>query len=66
MADGKNIALICKDLHINVQTYDRRRMEYAGLKRTQSKRLEELTRENGKPENDRKETGRRRNDLRGI
>jgi len=48
MAQGKTVALACKEAGISVQSYFRWRKEYGGLKLDQAKRLKELERENAR------------------
>ena len=48
IANGKTTPQACKEVEITVQTYDRWRKEYGGLKLDQAKRLKELERENTK------------------
>jgi transposase-like protein len=46
LAQGKSLALACKEAGISEQSYDRWRKEYGGLQLEQAKRLKELEREN--------------------
>ena len=46
LAQGKSIALACKDAAISEQSYFRWRKEYGGLQVEQAKRLKDLEREN--------------------
>ena len=48
LAQGKSIALACKDAVISEQSYFRWRKEYGGLQIEQAKRLKELERENAR------------------
>jgi transposase-like protein len=48
MANGKTTPQACKEAEITVQTYDRWRREYGGLKLEQAKRLKELEKENSR------------------
>ena len=45
-AQGKSLALACKDAEISEQSYYRWRKEYGGLKVDQAKKMKELEREN--------------------
>ena len=45
-AQGKSLALACKDAEISEQSYYRWRKEYGGLQIDQAKRMKELEREN--------------------
>ena len=45
-AQGKTLALACKEAEISEQSYYRWRKEYGGLKVDQVKRLKELEKEN--------------------
>src|SRR5215210_1680945 len=46
LAQGKSVALACKDAAISEQSYFRWRKEYGGLQIEQAKRLKDLEREN--------------------
>jgi transposase-like protein len=46
LAQGKSIALACKDAGISEQSYYRWRKEYGGLQIEQARRLKDLEREN--------------------
>ena len=46
LAQGKSIALACKDAAISEQSYFRWRKEYGGLQIEQARRLKDLEREN--------------------
>jgi len=46
LAQGKSLALACKEAGISEQSYYRWRKEYGGLQLEQAKRLKELEREN--------------------
>ena len=48
LAQGKSIALACKDTAISEQSYFRWRKEYGGLQIEQAKRLKDLGRENAR------------------
>ena len=48
LAQGKSLALACKEAGISEQSYERWRREYAGLHLEQAKRLKELERENAR------------------
>jgi putative transposase len=48
LAQGKSIALACKDAGISEQSYYRWRKEYGGLQIEQAKRLKDLERENAR------------------
>jgi putative transposase len=45
-AQGKSLALACKEAEISEQSYYRWRKEYGGLQIDQAKRMKELEREN--------------------
>jgi putative transposase len=45
-AQGKSLALACKDAEISEQSYYRWRKEYGGLQIDQAKRMKDLEREN--------------------
>jgi len=47
-AQGKSIAVACKEADVSEQSYYRWRKEYGGLKVDQAKKMKELERENGK------------------
>ena len=46
VAQGKSVAIACKESGISEQTYYRWRKEYGGLKLDQARRLKELEKEN--------------------
>ena len=48
MAQGKSIALACKEAEISEQSYFRWRKEYGGVAVEQAKRLKDLERENAR------------------
>ncbi len=48
LAQGKSIALACKDAAISEQSYYRWRKEYGGLQIEQARRLKDLERENAR------------------
>ena len=48
LAQGKSIALACKDAAISEQSYFRWRKEYGGLQIEQIRRLKDLERENAR------------------
>ena len=48
LAQGKSIALACKDAAISEQSYFRWRKEYGGVPVEQAKRLKDLERENAR------------------
>ena len=48
LAQGKSIALACKDAAISEQSYFRWRKEYGGLQIEQAKRLKDPERENAR------------------
>src|SRR5829696_8378278 len=48
MAQGKSIALACKEAEISEQSYYRWRKEYGGVAVEQAKRLKDLERENAR------------------
>jgi len=48
IANGKTTPQACKEAEITMQTFNRWRKEYGGLKMDQAKRLKELEKENGK------------------
>jgi len=47
LADGADIAAVCRDLGVSEQTYYRWRNQYGGLKADDAKRLKELEKQNG-------------------
>ena len=47
-AQGKTLALACKEAQVAEQSYYRWRREFGGLKLSQAKRLKELERENSR------------------
>ena len=48
IAQGRTVAVACKQIAVTEQTYYRWRKEYGGLKADQAKRLKELERENAR------------------
>jgi hypothetical protein len=48
LAQGKSIALACKDVAVSEQSYFRWRKEYGGVPIEQAKRLKDLERENAR------------------
>ena len=48
LAQGKSIALACKDAAVSEQSYFRWRKEYGGVPVEQAKRLKDLERENAR------------------
>jgi transposase-like protein len=46
LAEGKDIADVCRELEVYGQTYYRRRNQFGGLKADDVKRLKDLEREN--------------------
>ena len=48
LAQGKSLALACKEAGLSEQSYYRWRREYGGLQLEQAKRLKELERENAR------------------
>jgi transposase-like protein len=48
LAQGKSVALACKDAAISEQSYFRWRKEYGGLQIEQARRLKDLERENAR------------------
>ena len=48
LAQGKSVALACKDAAISEQSYFRWRKEYGGIAVEQAKRLKDLERENAR------------------
>jgi transposase-like protein len=48
LAQGKSIALACRDAAISEQSYFRWRKEYGGLQIEQARRLKDLERENAR------------------
>ena len=46
VAQGKSVAIACKEAGISEQTYYRWRKEYGGLRLDQAKRFKELEKEN--------------------
>jgi len=47
LADGADIAAVCREFAVSEQTYYRWRSQYGGLKADDAKRLEELEKQNG-------------------
>lgn len=47
-AQGKSIAVACKEADVSEQSYHRWRKEYGGLKVDQAKRMKDLERENAR------------------
>jgi putative transposase len=47
-AQGKSIAVACKEADVSEQSYDRWRKEYGGLKVDQAKKMKDLERENAR------------------
>jgi len=48
IAQGRTVAVACKQIGVTEQTYYRWRKEYGGLKADQAKKLKELERENAR------------------
>lgn len=48
LADGADVAAVCRELGVSEQTYHRWRNQYGGLKAEDAKRLKELERQNAK------------------
>jgi putative transposase len=46
LADGKDVADVCRELQVSEQTYYRWRNQFGGLKADDAKRLKELEKEN--------------------
>ena len=46
LADGQDVAAVCRELGVSEQTYYRWRNQYGGLKADDAKRLKELEKEN--------------------
>jgi putative transposase len=46
LADGKDVADVCRELQVSEQTYYRWRNQFGGLKADDAKRLKDLEREN--------------------
>ncbi|MFB9280813.1 IS3 family transposase [Microbacterium laevaniformans] len=46
LADGQNVAAVCRELGVSEQTYYRWRNQYGGLKADDAKRLKELEKQN--------------------
>ena len=46
LADGKDVADVCRELGVSEQTYYRWRNQFGGLKADDAKRLKDLEREN--------------------
>ena len=46
LAEGKDVAEVCRELGVSEQTYYRWRNQFGGLKADDAKRLKELEREN--------------------
>lgn len=47
LADGAEVAAVCRELGVSEQTYYRWRNQYGGLKADDAKRLKELEKQNG-------------------
>lgn len=47
-AQGKSLALACKEAEISEQSYYRRRKEYGGLQVDQARKMKDLERENAR------------------
>lgn len=47
-AQGKSIAVACKEADVSGQSYDRRRKEYGGLKGDQAEKMNDRERENAR------------------
>ena len=47
-AQGKSVAVTCREAEVSEQSYDRWRKEYGGLQVDQARRLKALERENGR------------------
>jgi len=47
LADGADVAAVCRELGVSEQTYYRWRNQYGGLKAEDAKRLKELEKQNG-------------------
>ncbi len=47
-AQGKSLALACKEAELSEQSYDRWRKEYGGLQVDQARKMKELERENAR------------------
>ena len=47
-AQGKSIAVACKEADVSEQSYDRWRKEYGGLKVDQARKMKDLERENAR------------------
>ncbi len=46
LADGKDVADVCRELQVSEQTYYRWRNQFGGLKADDAKRLKDLQKEN--------------------
>ena len=46
LADGADVAAVCRELGVSEQTYYRWRKEYGGLKTDQARRMKDLEKEN--------------------
>ena len=46
LADGKDVADVCRELQVSEQTYYRWRNQFGGLKADDAKKLKELEKEN--------------------
>jgi putative transposase len=46
LAEGKDVAAVCRELGVSEQTYHRWRNQFGGLKADDAKRLKDLEREN--------------------
>lgn len=47
LAEGKDVAAVCRELQVSEPTYHRWRNQFGGLKADDARRLKELERENG-------------------
>ena len=47
LADGSDLAAVCRELGVSEQSYYRWRTQYGGLKAEDAKRLKELEKQNG-------------------
>ena len=48
LAQGQSVGQACRTLGVSVQSYDRWRKKYGGLRTDQAKRLKDLENENGR------------------